>query len=81
MTERIIPINDIQICTESFGNISDPTILLLTGATVSMLYWDSEFCTKLAEKGYFVIRYDNRDVGKSTFYEAGSTPYDIVPIA
>lgn len=42
MTERIIPINDIQICTESFGNISDPAILLLTGATVSMLYWDSD---------------------------------------
>lgn len=81
MTERIIPINDIQICTESFGNISDPAILLLTGATVSMLYWDSEFCTKLAEKGYFVIRYDNRDVGKSTFYEAGSTPYDIVDLS
>lgn len=54
--------------------------LLIAGATVSMLYWDADFCQQLSEKGFFVIRYDNRDVGKSTHYEPGSTPYDIVDL-
>src|SRR5690606_38977424 len=77
---KIINANNIQLCTESFGSIKNPTILLVAGATVSMLFWDEEFCQKLAEKGFFVIRYDNRDVGKSTNYEPGSTPYDIVDL-
>ncbi|WP_057936150.1 alpha/beta fold hydrolase [Algoriphagus resistens] len=34
----------------------------------------------MAGKGFFVIRYDNKDVGKSTFYEPGTTPYDIVDL-
>jgi pimeloyl-ACP methyl ester carboxylesterase len=80
MKEKIIKANDIELHTESFGNENDPVILLLAGATVSMLYWDAEFCQKLADKGFFVIRYDNRDVGKSTCYEPGSTPYDIVDL-
>src|SRR5690606_19004247 len=77
---KIINANNIQLCTESFGSIKNPAILLVAGATVSMLFWDEEFCQKLAEKGFFVIRYDNRDVGKSTNYEPGSTPYDIVDL-
>src|SRR5690554_4717219 len=78
--EKILLQNGIQLCTESFGNENNPCILLLAGATVSMLFWDAEFCEKLARKGFFVIRYDNRDVGRSTSYEPGTTPYDIVDL-
>ena len=80
MKEKVIKKNDIELYTESFGSENKPAILLVAGATVSMLYWDAEFCQKLADKGFFVIRYDNRDVGKSTFYEPGTTPYDIVDL-
>ena len=80
MKEKIIKTNGIELCTESFGNKKNPAILLVAGATASMLYWDTEFCQQLSEKGFFVIRYDNRDVGKSTNYEPGSTPYDIVDL-
>lgn len=80
MKEKVIKKNDIELNTESFGSENKPAILLVAGATVSMLYWDAEFCQKLADKGFFVIRYDNRDVGKSTFYEPGTTPYDIVDL-
>lgn len=80
MKEKIIKANNIELSTESFGNKNNPAILLIAGATVSMLYWDTEFCEKLSEKGFFVIRYDNRDVGQSTNYEPGSTPYDIVDL-
>lgn len=80
MKKKIIKTKDIELYTESFGNKTNPAILLVAGATVSMLYWDAEFCQKLADNGFFVIRYDNRDVGKSTFYEPGTTPYDIVDL-
>jgi pimeloyl-ACP methyl ester carboxylesterase len=80
MEEKIIKTNNIELCTESFGNKDNPAILLIAGATVSMLYWDEEFCQRLADKGFYVIRYDNRDVGKSTYYETGTTPYDIVDL-
>src|SRR5690554_767841 len=73
MEEKIIKTNNIELCTESFGNKDNPAILLIAGATVSMLYWDEEFCQRLADKGFYVIRYDNRDVGKSTYYETGTT--------
>lgn len=80
MKEKVIKTNSIELYTESFGSENNPAILLVAGATVSMLYWDTEFCQRLAEKGFFVIRYDNRDVGKSIFYEPGTTPYDIVDL-
>ncbi|WP_161887873.1 macrolide hydrolase EstT [Pontibacter russatus] len=80
MKEKVIKINNIEIYTESFGDNNNPAILLVAGATVSMLFWDAEFCQRLAGNGFFVIRYDNRDVGKSTFYEPGLTPYDIVDL-
>jgi len=80
MKENVVKTNNIELFTECFGNTDNPAILLVAGATVSMLFWDVEFCQRLAEKGLFVIRYDNRDVGKSTFYEPGTTPYDIVDL-
>ena len=80
MKEKVIKSNHIELYTEYFGSENNPAVLLIAGATVSMLYWDAEFCRQLADKGFFVIRYDNRDVGKSTCYEPGTTPYDIVDL-
>lgn len=81
MSEKMIREGEVELCTESFGDSKDPAILMVAGATVSMLYWDANFCKHLAERGFFVIRYDNRDVGRSTCYEPGTTPYDIVDLA
>ena len=81
MNEKIIKINDIDICTESFGNSEDPAVLLIMGAMCSMVYWDEEFCQQLADTGRYVIRYDNRDVGRSTTYEPGSSHYTVVDMA
>jgi pimeloyl-ACP methyl ester carboxylesterase len=78
MNEKFIKYEDVVLCTESFGNKKDPVILLIAGATVSMLYWDEAFCRQLESKGFFVIRYDNRDTGKSSTYAPGTTPYNIV---
>ncbi len=51
MSEKIFKINGIDICTESFGNPKNPAILLIMGATCSMVYWDEEFCELLASTG------------------------------
>lgn len=80
MKVKVIKANSIELYTESFGSKENPAILLIAGATVSMLFWDKDFCRQLSQKGFFVVRYDNRDVGKSTNYEPGSTPYDIVDL-
>ena len=67
--------NDVRLCTESFGDPADPPILLVMGLAGSMLWWQEEFCGLLAERGRFVIRYDHRDTGRSTTYEPGSPGY------
>lgn len=81
MPEKIISFNDIHICTESFGDINDPTILLIMGATSSMIWWEEEFCKTLSNQGFHVIRYDNRDVGKSITYEYGHPGYTFENLA
>jgi len=45
------------------------------------VYWDDEFCESLAEKGHYVIRYDQRDVGRSVTYEPGTCQYSVVDLA
>lgn len=67
-----IKANGITIEYESFGRDSDPCVLLIMGFSGQLTLWQTSFCKALAEKGLRVIRFDNRDVGKSThFIEAG----------
>lgn len=56
----------IDICFETFGSPDDPAQLLVMGLGGPMGWWSNDFCEQLAERGYFVIRYDNRDTGRST---------------
>ena len=64
----------MEIAYESFGDRERPTILLVMGLGVQMLGWDEEFCAMLAGRGYHVVRYDNRDVGRSTWIEGAPEP-------
>lgn len=81
MTEEIIYFNDIHICTESFGYTNNQTILLIIGATASMICWEEEFCKRLSNQGFHVIRYDNRDAGKSITYEYAHPEYTFEDLA
>jgi pimeloyl-ACP methyl ester carboxylesterase len=56
----------IAIVHETFGDPSDPAVLLVMGFGTQMLGWDADFCQLLAARGRYVIRYDNRDCGLST---------------
>lgn len=75
MAEEIRNISGVELCVESFGSPDAPCILLIMGAMASMVWWDTEFCLRLANQGRFVIRYDNRDVGRSTWYPPGEKHY------
>jgi len=56
----------IELAYERFGDPSDPTVLLTMGLGMQMLGWDEEFCGLIADRGFHVVRFDNRDVGLST---------------
>jgi pimeloyl-ACP methyl ester carboxylesterase len=56
----------ITLCYETFGEESDPTALLIMGLGTQMVAWQDAFCRQLAERGYYVVRFDNRDIGRST---------------
>ncbi len=56
----------IDLCYETFGSPDDPAILLVMGLGGPMGWWTTEFCERLSSRGYLVIRYDNRDTGRST---------------
>src|ERR1700679_2190678 len=64
--ERIALANGLEICYQTFGEDTDPPLLLIMGLGAQMILWDDEFCTQLAAHGYRVIRFDNRDIGKSS---------------
>ncbi|MDI2124636.1 alpha/beta fold hydrolase [Yinghuangia seranimata] len=77
----MIDTRGVSLCTESFGDPSDPPVLLVMGSGASMLWWDADFCRMLADRGRFVIRYDHRDTGRSTTYEPGQPGYTGVDLA
>ncbi|HET6829774.1 MAG TPA: alpha/beta hydrolase [Solirubrobacterales bacterium] len=66
----------IGIAYESFGDPSDPTVLLVMGLGMQMLAWDEEFCEQLVGRGYRVVRFDNRDIGLST--KVGGGPPNVI---
>jgi pimeloyl-ACP methyl ester carboxylesterase len=75
MAERMIEVDGVELCTESFGDASDPPVLLVMGTGASMLWWEEGFCRLLATGGRRVIRYDHRDTGRSTTYARGRPGY------
>lgn len=78
---KVVTFKQVSLCTESFGNPENPTILLIMGAASSMIWWETPFCELLANNGFFVIRYDNRDTGKSTCYPPGKPEYSFEDLA
>ncbi len=63
--------NGIEICYDTMGDPSDPTVLLVMGLGGQLIQWDPELCSLIAERGFHVVRFDNRDVGLSTHHEGG----------
>jgi pimeloyl-ACP methyl ester carboxylesterase len=60
------PTNGIELCYDAFGDREAAPLILIMGLAAQMIAWDEEFCSLLASRGYWVIRFDNRDIGLST---------------
>ena len=73
--ERLVRANGVDLCIEAFGDAADPTVLLMAGATSSMDWWEDRLCERIASGGRSVVRYDQRDTGRSVTYEAGAPEY------
>lgn len=73
----LVSCNGVEIATNAFGRPGDPPVLLIMGATASMLWWPDAFCVALASRGMHVLRFDNRDTGMSTHFPAGAPDYSI----
>ncbi|WNV82133.1 alpha/beta hydrolase [Umezawaea sp. Da 62-37] len=72
--EKLLPVNGVELCVQTFGEPTDPAVLLIAGSASSMTSWDEDFCERLT--GRFVIRYDARDTGRSVIYPPGEPGYE-----
>ena len=77
MAERMVRANSIEICSEAFGDASGVPLLFVMGASAQMLYWPEEFLMRFVDRGFYVIRYDNRDTGRSTCCNIVENPYTL----
>jgi pimeloyl-ACP methyl ester carboxylesterase len=75
VAERMIDVSGVELCTEPFGDRTDPPVLLIMGIGASMLWWEEGFCRMLADGRRLVIRYDHRDTGRSVTYPPGRPGY------
>jgi pimeloyl-ACP methyl ester carboxylesterase len=70
--ERFAQANGIELCYQEMGDPDGEPLVLIMGLATQMIAWSEEFCELLAERGFRVVRFDNRDIGRSTrFREAG----------
>jgi pimeloyl-ACP methyl ester carboxylesterase len=72
--ERLAPANGIEIAYQEVGDPDGEPLLLVMGLATQMLGWDEEFCAMLAERGFRVVRFDNRDIGHSTMLNEAGVP-------
>ncbi len=65
--ELFAPVSaEVELCYQTFGHAGDDPLLLVMGLGGPMIWWDDDFCERLAHAGFFVVRYDNRDTGRSS---------------
>jgi pimeloyl-ACP methyl ester carboxylesterase len=70
MPEQFARVSDeIELCYETFGDPANPTALMIMGLATQMIAWPDEMCEELAARGLHVVRFDNRDAGRSTHVE------------
>jgi pimeloyl-ACP methyl ester carboxylesterase len=66
MDERFCQVGGVTLCYEERGDAADPTVLLVMGLGTQMVAWHEDFCAALVGRGFRVVRFDNRDVGRSS---------------
>ncbi|WP_288447658.1 alpha/beta hydrolase [uncultured Chryseobacterium sp.] len=73
---KTLRLKEVDLCYEIFGEGHQHTLVLIPGLGSQMIRWDIAFCNLLVEKGFRVIRFDNRDSGSSVFNTKKEIPSD-----
>jgi pimeloyl-ACP methyl ester carboxylesterase len=68
-TNALADNSGVSINYETFGDLADPTLLLIGGHGVQLLSWPEALCESFVDRGFHVVRFDNRDVGFSTYFD------------
>ncbi|MDG2308482.1 MAG: alpha/beta fold hydrolase [Candidatus Binatia bacterium] len=66
--------NGIEVQYETFGDRGAEPLLILRGLSTQLIHWDPDFCRGLADRGHFVVIFDNRDVGETTWFDEAGVP-------
>jgi pimeloyl-ACP methyl ester carboxylesterase len=72
--ERLAPANGIELAYQEIGDPDGEPLLLIMGLATQMVAWEEGFCALLAERGFRVVRFDNRDIGRSTKIKSAGLP-------
>ena len=72
--ELMAPANGIELAYQEMGDADGEPLILVMGLATQMIAWDEGFCSLLAERGFRVIRFDNRDIGRSTKIDSAGMP-------
>ena len=78
---KILELKGINLWYESFGEKQNPCFLLIMGGGCQGILWPDLFCEKLASFGFFVIRFDARDTGYSSYFDYQKNPYTLLDMA
>ena len=77
--ELLAPVgNEVELCYQTYGDADGEPLLLVMGLGGPMTWWDDDLCRLLAREGFYVVRYDNRDTGRSTRIRARVTRGQLV---
>jgi pimeloyl-ACP methyl ester carboxylesterase len=72
--EQMAPANGIELCYQEMGDPGGEPLVLVMGLATQMIAWDEGFCAMLAERGFRVVRFDNRDIGRSSRIRGAGAP-------
>jgi pimeloyl-ACP methyl ester carboxylesterase len=72
--ELFAPANGIELCYQEMGDPDGEPLVLVMGLATQMIAWDPGFCSLLADRGFRVVRFDNRDSGRSTTLDSAGVP-------
>jgi pimeloyl-ACP methyl ester carboxylesterase len=72
--EQMAPANGIELAYQEMGDADGEPLLLVMGLATQMLAWDEGFCGMLVDRGFRIVRFDNRDIGRSTKIESAGMP-------
>ncbi len=71
---------DIRLWVETYGDPKDEACILISGAGANSSFWSNNLCSRLVDSGFYVIKYDHRDIGFSTKINWEKDPYEFMAL-